>query len=234
MDNYFQIATDLPLFSIITLIVVSLMDAGFTYFIFTRYERSLSIVFFGLFALIVSSWVFANGFGVLFQPGAGFSDFMGRSTFVFAAFMVAFLYLFVLMFPFPIIKIERRFIGWVLILPTLLSLHTYFSNNLIEGFTLDKNQFPIYGKDFWLYATYILGIFVLIITELFLKFRRTDGVHRWQTKYFLISILLSGTIAISTNLILPYIFKTTATDWIGPSSTIIWLSICIYIINKKG
>ncbi|MFA6512443.1 MAG: histidine kinase N-terminal 7TM domain-containing protein [Patescibacteria group bacterium] len=224
---------DQPYFAIAAMIIIGLFDFGFASFIFTRYQRESRIIMYGMFALMVGGWVLLNGVGLLFERGGATSDFFGRSAFVFAAFIFPFMYVFSVLFPFPSARIDGRFVFLALLPAILLSALAYFTDALIQGFDLTRYAQTIPGEGFWLYVLYILIFFGLILAELLGKFRRSDGIHRWQLKYLIIVIALSGFIGIITVLILPYIWYFDSLAWIGPCSSIIWLGGSMYIVMKR-
>lgn len=224
---------DQPYFEIVLMTTIGILDFIFGVYIFTRYERELRIIMYGLFALMVSGWVFCNGLGLLFEGGGHINEALGRAAFVFAAFIFPFMYLFSILFPFPSVRINSRFIILTLLPALMLSLLVIFSDTLIKGFDQTRYSQTISGEGFWLYILYIVFFFGLILVELIDKFRRSDGIHRWQLKNLISTVALSGIIGIFAVLILPYVWYFDSLSWIGPSSSIIWLGGSMYIVMKK-
>jgi len=224
----------IPYFDIILLTIIGLLELGFALYIFTKYQRSQAITFFGLAVLFISGWVLTNGDGMLLTPGSAAFELVGKATFAFAAFIFPFFYLFIIAFPYQSAQIGRRLVFFVLLTPAVIIGLLFFTDSLIKDFGNTHVGTPLYGPYFILYVIYCLLIYGLIFVEIFLKMPRLEGMRRWQMKLLMIAFFFSGVIGLMVNLILPYFSEIQLNYWLGPASSFILLGLIWYIVIRKN
>ncbi|MFH2097410.1 MAG: histidine kinase N-terminal 7TM domain-containing protein [bacterium] len=224
---------EFPWFDVIILISVGVLDLIFAIYLFNRYQKTASIIFFGFFALFVSLWVLSNAFGLVFEPGSSLVEYIWRTAFVSAVLLFPFLYLFVLSYPLPPFQINWRLILFALSPAIIMSVLIYSTDSFIIGFANSRFGTTEFGSAYVFYTWFIILIYILILVEMINKVRRLDGLHKKQMQYFLYAILIAGVIGILFNLVLPYFFDLEVNYWIGPASSIIWLGFMLYVIRRR-
>lgn len=220
-------------YGIFLLLLIAIIEGYLTYYIFRRYQRTKAILFFGLFTAFVALWVLANGLPNLFPVESWPADFLQRVSFLFAAFIFPFLYFYILLHPYPIQEVNFRFIFFVCLAPLITSLGVLFDKNIVIGFVDSYARPTIYGETFWIYAVQILLFALIIPIEIYRKMKRMDGYYRYQFKMLLIAYLICGALGLSMNLILPFFFEIKINYWLGPASSIIWVGMVWWVINRK-
>ncbi|USN53791.1 MAG: hypothetical protein H6760_01315 [Candidatus Nomurabacteria bacterium] len=220
-------------YGVYLLLVIAGLELWLTIYIFTRYQRTKAIFFFGLFTACVTGWVLTNSIPLLFSYSSWQSDFLQRLSFSFAAFIFPFLYYYILLHPFPSIDINKRFILFTSLPAFFVSIATLFDKNFVIGFYDTSVRATIYGDSFWMYAVVMLLFAILIPVEIILKRRRLDGYYRYQFKLLFSAYLFSAAVGLLINLILPYFFDLKINYWLGPASSIIWVSMVWWVINRR-
>lgn len=218
---------------VIILSAIGLAELFFALYLFVRYRRTPSLLFFSAFAFCVSGWVLTNGIGLLFARGSLPEEIIYRFAFIFVAFMFPFLYLYILSHPFPIEGISRRLVVSFLTPPVLIALLVLFSRSLIIDFEPSPYAWPVYGSDFWLYAVYVIGMYLTVLIQIQTRIPSLDGSHRWQMRIMFISLFIAGVIGFAFNLVLPYFYELRFSGLIGPASSVIWLSMMGWILIKQ-
>ncbi len=217
-----------PIFDIVFLSGVGLAEIFLALFFFKKYQKNSAITAFGFFTLSIGLWVFLNGIAYLFPRGSQIIDIEGRLIFVAAAFIFPFLYIFLKNFPLPTFVSKMQWF-WILFPAALISL-TVFSNNVIIGFATDTYALTQYGSDFWIYTIYLAFMFSLVLIESWQSYVRKDSAHTRVLKYVFIGLLISGTLGMLNNLLLPYLLHVKEFSWLGSGASIIWLALMGWVL----
>lgn len=213
----------------IILIIIAIVEFILGLYILIKHQSQKIPIYYSLFIFSVVIWVLSNGIFVLTV-----SNFWGDLAFVGAILLVAFFLVFAWVFPYEdkIIGVKRKLF---LILPVIFFIVTLYINGIFIKEYSDPfhgGSHDIHGPIYYFFVVYILTCFIWGISVLINKFKKSDGIHRWQLKYFLIGIILSCIFGVTFNLILP-LFGVSSYSSYGPASTIIWLGFTSYIILKK-
>jgi PAS domain S-box-containing protein len=97
---------------------------------------------------------------------------------------------------------------------------------------LEEKQF-VYGSHFYLYPLFFAGMALLVFVRLFRQLRRSQGLVRYQLRYFLGGILAAFVMASLANLFSPFIgMKVIDLRSFGPLSSIIMVGSISYAIVK--
>jgi PAS domain S-box-containing protein len=90
----------------------------------------------------------------------------------------------------------------------------------------------IYGPLHRLFGIYFLSCFVFALYRLFKQLQSASGIRRLQLRYLLLGILLGGTGAISTNLIIPLVWGTSRYSLLGPYFTLFLAGFAAHAIIR--
>ncbi|MFH2097411.1 MAG: histidine kinase N-terminal 7TM domain-containing protein [bacterium] len=225
--------SDIPYLEFGILMVVGLIALGLAIYIFTRYQQTTAIKIFGLLALSDAGWILFNGLGLIMDRGGQTMPFFFRMTYVFSSFLFALLFLFTLHYPYKRFEINWRFNILLFSVPTLISGLVLFSDGIIMGFDQARLPQSLEGSIYWVFALYVILLFVWILIELINKIRSEQGMYKWHLNMFFWGILLSGIIGILFNLVIPLIIDVSVPNWIGPSASIIWLGLMVCVIRRR-
>ncbi|MFH0952587.1 MAG: histidine kinase N-terminal 7TM domain-containing protein [Patescibacteria group bacterium] len=212
----------------IPLIIIGIIELFLGFFIFFRYQKQKIPLFYSLFIFGVAIWVIGNGLAYI-----GDLDFWARVTYVGATLLAAFFVLFTMVFPYQEKVINRGIKLLLLALVLVFSITIFIDGWFVESFTdvfgREGNNFGLLYYPFMIYIPALLAWGILLLVN---KFKKSDGIHRWQLKYLLVGVIFSGVFGLNFNLILPAL-GVSYLGYIGPGSSIIWLGFTTYIILKK-
>jgi PAS domain S-box-containing protein len=104
---------------------------------------------------------------------------------------------------------------------------------IVTGATIqpDRASF-IYGPAHRAFGVYFLLCFLLALFTLWRTIRSASGTRKLQLRYLLLGILLGGAGAISTNLIIPLIWKTSKYSFLGPYFSLLVVSFSAHAIIR--
>lgn len=216
----------------LVLIAVAIINALFAGIIVVRNTRSRIHILFSITMVCNAFWAL----GVAMMIGSSSLE-MGLSwsrMFVIAPMFTAF-FLMHLVYSFP----EGRktptkytiFFGAPL--AVLATVYFLDSNILISDFYRGEsfNEFTVNKLAYFLYSMFFVVYFSVSYSVLFVKARRAKGVYRTQLAYVLAGVFLSSSLALLTNLMLPY-FGNSKYVWLGPVFTLLYVSAFTYSIAK--
>lgn len=196
------------------------------------YQRSQTLVWYGLFMVGVALYVGANGLGylklLLTQGQAEHLAWTGGA--LTATFILPFSFVFPLQR-----KSARELLPWVLwplliFVPGILWTNAFILQkanvNFGNGYmTQPGSFFPfflIFFALYWLWA----------LVNLVRSYRGTDGIHRQQVKIFLIGTLVSVLISSYFDILRP-LTSATQFGYVGSLCSSIWFGFTAYILLKK-
>ncbi|MFH1366550.1 MAG: histidine kinase N-terminal 7TM domain-containing protein [Patescibacteria group bacterium] len=217
------------------LIPIAILEFALGLYMIFRKPRSAVSVSFAIFCFSVALWVFSNGFGFI-ATSKMFQWFWWNLTFPAASAIASVFLFFSWVFPYKSKDIKIR--DYILIItPTVFfSITLIFTDWFIKD--IDYTKYPpqfVFGFLFHIFAIFFLIFWIGAFINLVLKYRKSDGIHRWQLKYLIWGVAFSSIFGMATNLLLPWVMHliTFSYDFIGPGSSIIWLGMVSYIIWKK-
>lgn len=222
-----------PLFDIIVLGIIGTIEILLGVYFLTRYQRTSAIIAFGLTCMSIGGWVLANGPTLILDTGGRAYDLVTRSAWIFAFLIFIFLYLFMLSYPIPTEKISGRFLIFLFLPFVLISFLIYGSDNFVQGFQPNKYGTTIYGPDYWIISIYLFALFFLVIFEGARKMKVLDGIHRFVMSFVLWGTVISGTIALINNVVLPYYFRVESIPWLAPFMSVVWLGCVGWVLVRK-
>ena len=111
----------------------------------------------------------------------------------------------------------------------LLSLSPW----IVAGATIhaDRASF-IYGPAHKPFGVYFLLCFLLALFTLWRTIRSAAGITKLQLRYLLLGILLGGAGAITTNLVIPLVWKTSKYSVLGPYFSLLVVSFSAHAIIR--
>ena len=119
--------------------------------------------------------------------------------------------------------------GGLCLLFVLISLSPWVVTGSTE--TYGRQNF-VYGQGHKLFGVYFLGIFAFAMITLSRTIRTSSGLKRLQLRYLLLGNVLAGAGGITTNLIVPLIWKTSNYSVLGPYFTLLMASFSAHAIIR--
>jgi len=90
----------------------------------------------------------------------------------------------------------------------------------------------VYGSAHKFFGIYFLFCFLLALLTLGQTIRSASGVRKLQLRYLLLGILLGGAGAITTNLVVPLVWKTSRYSGLGPYFSLLVVSFSAHAIIR--
>jgi hypothetical protein len=205
------------------------------YVLLRNRKDSISITFFALVVSIVI-WVTANAvlvgslqgiMNALYYKVAYFSGILIATTFVQFAWV----------FPYKSANTSKTVKTALSFIVLLFFALFFFSDVLIVDVVKNGNTSDItYGNIFSVYIAYFAGLFIWAFYVLISKAIKADGLHRWQLKLVIISVMIPFIVNITTDIIMPWLGYARGTwlVYLGAESSIVWVGLTSYILFKKN
>jgi len=137
-------------------------------------------------------------------------------------------------FIFPEGKKTNKYLSFSISLPAIvLIILTIFTNLIIsDAFRIeDAENKIVFGAWYILYVLYIIGYFSWSFLILISNQKKYTGIIRAQSRYIYIGAASASTVAMTTNLLLPW-FNIFVVNWLGQVATFLWVSFTSYAIIR--
>lgn len=130
-------------------------------------------------------------------------------------------------------KTNKYFLVLISVPALVLILLTVFSNTIIaDAFQVKNTENKIiFGSLYIFYVLYIIGYFSWSFIILMVNQKKYSGIVRMQSRYILIGAGSASTVAMTTNLLLPW-FDIFIVNWLGQVATFLWVSFTSYAMIR--
>jgi PAS domain S-box-containing protein len=212
-------------------IVLSSALASLGLLVFLNNTRAQVNRYFALSVISIVGWIVSITIALSLDDLKKAVDF-GRLAFAFAGCIPFTLLLVIHAFPVPQVVSVRR----TLIVPGLLcAAFTMISLTplVVVGAqrTAQKTNF-IYGPLHPLFSIYAATSLGFALYLLWRKLRMASGLRKLQLRYLLLGILLGGAGAVTTNAVIPLVWKTSQYSVLGPYFTLLLVSFSAHAIIR--
>lgn len=188
-----------------------------------------------LLAFSTSIWVITSGL-TSYVSQTPVTTFFMRVVFLSGVLLITALLHLTLIYPLQITRLDKIH-GWLLYAPAILfSVISFTSNTIVSGFSgsaTDSGRIipgPLYNA----YNIYVFGVYLLAVVILFIRRRRSDGIHRTNLSLIFWSVVIGGIPAVIIDLLIPVFSKGIYPNAnYGAISTIVWLGATTYIVSRK-
>jgi signal transduction histidine kinase len=199
-------------------------------FVFLKGKRNLVTILIFLLTLLLSAWTISNHF---YSKNLDYevSLLVNKLVFTFTAPLISILAHLAIVFPVESSKANK--LTYLVYIPAILFVPLSFSNLIVKDINLQgESVTPVfsYGAIFFAISSITVVVSSLIIFAS--NYRRTHGIQKIQMQYFAIGLSLTAILATLTNLVLPMglsIFQLTV---LGPSFSLIFISMTIFAIVR--
>jgi signal transduction histidine kinase len=186
---------------------------------------------FALAALTIAGWIFCISFALASDRSATIIP-LGRLGFAFAsAIPFCLLWMFDAFSPDTGLRLRLTILlpATCCVTFVLLSLSPWIvADSIIQP---ERASF-VYGPAHKLFGVYFLLCFLLALFTLWRTIRSAAGVRKLQLRYLLLGILLGGAGAITTNLVIPLLWKTSRYSALGPYFSLLVVSFSAHAIIR--
>lgn len=221
----------MEILAIIT-IIVGILELFFGFFILIKRQKSEITIYFSLLIFSVAVWVLSNGIYRFFMESYEVMQIMAKLAYVGAILLVIFFLKFTFVFPFR----DKRFGAqktWWLAIPIIFFFPFLFFDRIFVGpFNIPDGTFII-GPIYYVFAVFMASFFAWSIYVLFDKYKKSDGIHRWQLKYLLIGSIISILLGVTFNLFIRMFVSSWNINHVGPLLSFFWLGFTSYIVWKR-
>jgi PAS domain S-box-containing protein len=186
---------------------------------------------FALAALTIAGWIICISFSLVAQTTDTIIG-LGRLGFAFASAIP-----FSLLWMFDAFSTDSgRRLKLTILIPgvscaafVLLSISPW----IVAGAKIQPERASfVYGPAHRAFGVYFLLCFLLALFTLWRTIRSAAGTRKLQLRYLLLGILLGGAGAISTNLIIPLLWKTSKYSFLGPYFSLLVVSFSAHAIIR--
>lgn len=201
-------------------LLLCLIQTGLAAFVFLRDPKRLVNRLFGLSMISITGWIGCITLSLSsFEPTRGLV--LGRLAFAFAAAIPFSLLWMFEAFSQPYDKPSRVKVA----VPGLFCAFFVFlslSPWILAGWhaTSPRPRFT-YGPLHPLFGIYFIMCFAFALYTLWERIRLASGIRKLQLRYLLLGILIGGAGGITTNLIIPLVWKTSRYSLLGPYFTLV-------------
>jgi PAS domain S-box-containing protein len=204
---------------------------GLGLLVFLNNRRAQVNRLFGLSVITIVGWIVSITIALTLEDLKSAVIF-GRLAFAFAG-SIPFTFLLVFR-AFPIGRTAPT--SKLVILPAslcFLFIALSFTPLIVSGAerTHDKTNF-VYGMLHPLFSFYVAGTLGFALYTLWRKLQLATGLRKLQLRYLLLGILLGAAGAISTNIVIPLVWKTSQYSVLGPYFSLLMVSFSAHAIIR--
>jgi len=212
----------------VSILCVVLLSLGV--FVFRREPQASVNRLFAFSMCSIAGWI--GSISVALSTG----DLSSTATFGRIAFAFASAIPFSLLWMFEAFPISRPSRLRVLILPgsaCVFFVFLSFTKWIVEGATAgsERPNFS-YGAFHPLFGVYFLLTFLFALYRLWKKNLSATGIRKLQLRYLLLGILIGGIGAITTNLLIPLVWKTSRYSTLGPYFSLVVAGFAAHAIIR--
>jgi PAS domain S-box-containing protein len=213
--------------------ILSLTVLGIGYLVYRNNRHQLVNKLFVLFTFFVSAWIF-SGYLVYGKIAESYGVVWQRLAFTFSSLIAPTLYLLCRIFPDGQSLPRGKLTLSIFSVGILFSLLSIFSPLIVvsviqsEVFSAKINYGPLYS----FFGIYFLATFGLGIAYAVTKLKTSSGRVRLQVQYLFLGAVLPACVAVTTNLIIPLIFRTGAFSPYGRYLSLIFVITTAHAIVR--
>ncbi len=200
-------------------------------FVYLHNRRAAENRRFALAALTIAGWIICISFALV-PRSSQTTITLGRLGFAFASAIP-----FSLLWMFDAFSSDggRKLKLKILLPATCCACFIFLSLSpwIVAGATIQSERASfIYGPAHKAFGIYFLLCFLLALFTLSRTIRSASGVRKLQLRYLLLGILLGGAGAITTNLVIPLLWKTSKYSVLGPYFSLLVVSFSAHAIIR--
>ena len=233
VDINFEIPNSTIIAGILGLVfVVNLVLAWRTYISNRKHPVN---IFFTLTCLMIAFWT-----GTMMLAERIFMDpflisLFIRLSYLFAALLIFFFYLFTYYFPFKIFVMRFRYSVLLFLSTCFILVVSMLPNIFISARVFPESRFAPEISLFWhfVYAAYFVALFTLAFWNLFSRYKKFDGIWKIRLRQVIIATFLAFIGGGIFSLFIPIVYNASL-DWVGPIFSLFMVCYIWYNIFWKS
>ena len=212
-------------------VALAVTNLGMSVIVFALNPSNVVNRLFALSVFFVSLWIFSNGMTHTFAQ-TPWALVWARTTFATASAIAATFVAFALSFP------SRRRLARD---PLVMSLSAVgialfvlaFSDAIVETLQVDAAGLRLrYGSLYPIFAVYLVTAFGISFVSLGRKYRVVRGAERHRMRYLFAGTFLAVAGGVTTNLLIPFVFRTSRFNLLGPLFTVFAITFISHAIVR--
>lgn len=219
--------------SIISAISILVAASSFLLGLFVYLNDTKNILNRSFFALtfFTALWIMSVQVAIS-VPDAAVILFSRRLALAAAVWIGFLIYYFSYYFPRPNKSYQFPFM-WVAMVTIVISVVSLFTSYVLSNVTyIAGQQRNVYGFGYYVFAAFFIGSLLLGIYNSLSKRSELNREERIQINLVMIGLVVSGAIALTTNLILPQILGVYDTGQFGPLAVVIFVCLATFAMVK--
>lgn len=217
----------------ILLLIAGIINLAMSIFIISRGWKNKVNLYFSLMTFFNFLWatglLFVNPFF-----NSGIIRFAAAVVYPIALMVVVSLFYFIIYFPYKIFSLSKFYNNLIFGIVFIISIFCIFGYKI---FAQDVSLIPrlVVHYEFWSYFIYtvlLMTLMILGVLILFLKFKKADGIFKWQLKLVLMAVIIgtSGGLFFNVYLVTLGIFDYM---YLGLISTLFINGVAFYFIKSS-
>ncbi len=199
--------------------------------VYLRNQRHLVNQLFAVSVIWVIQWIISDNFLHLYA-GTPAGSFWGKTTFAMASLIPVSFLAFAKVFPSDQ-KLRRDFVLSTFGAAGIFFFLASFTSLIVRDVKYnDSELFLSYGTFYPAFALYFLSCFATSFYVLWKKYETVRGIERLRMRYLFLGTLTSVVGGITTNLIVPLVFRTSRFSWFGPAFTVFAFAFIAHAIIR--
>ncbi len=212
----------------LVLLGVALTNIAFGVYVYTKNPKNLPNRMFAALAGSIALWTM----GLIFLRTASSPPVLDRLAFVGAGLSFASLLALLKSFPQGAAfkgQWDLVFFATIGVVMALLSLTPLVYR---EAIVHEGRHQGFYGPLYPVFGTYVLSSFFVCVATLWRRLHRATGLARLQLQYLLIGVIVPAAASVTTNLVFPLFWGTSALSSYGPLSTVPMMGVIAHAIIR--
>ncbi|MBU1148653.1 hypothetical protein KKI23_01040 [Patescibacteria group bacterium] len=211
--------------------ITALLEIVLALYVYLRNRKNEINVSFALF--VFGGFLYALASALFLSMDEGVALFWGKMSYLGGTLAAVFFLYFSLTFPF-----KKLAISWLhkiaFFLPIILFTILIFSTDTFTTSFFEENnlRYLKLGPSYDLFVIFFVCYWIWALVNLFNKYKVSDGIHRWQLKYFLWGAVITSIIIVVFDLFLP-LFDIRQFSIFAPELILIWFGFTAYILFGK-
>jgi len=214
-------------------IFAALLNIVLGLIVFFRNKNKFVNISFFLMTIFISLWIVT----LLLSDNVSSVPvglFLVSLTETMGAWLAYFFVIFCFTFPDGLSVKLKKISYFLLVLPISFSLLTFFTEQIISDIQLEGNAaIPVFGPlGLFFFFGYLLGLALLGLLILFIKYRKTTGLYKLQLKFMGFGLSMTAVSLFILSIILPNLFNIWTTTNFASLSTLFFVGFTSYAVVK--
>jgi len=212
-------------------LIISFVNLFLSFFVLLRNARKKINIFFSITIFGIFLWSLGIAFFRIANEDSWF--FWGQFVYFAVNFTIVFFLYFTFVFPFGSLPKNKLILTTLILFPVAIFIISFIPKSIISEITLlnGRDKQLTFNWGYYVHSMVTFIFFIWAFFNLFTKYKKSSGVYRNQLLYLFIGTMISTSIAVITNIVLPF-FGISSFNWVGPIGTIFMIGFITYAITR--